>query len=42
MLERLKVGIEPTTIDGVRAYIVTPKDIAPEIQTVIASSWAAG
>ncbi|MBK3395709.1 MULTISPECIES: alpha/beta hydrolase [Methylobacterium] len=30
MLERLKVGIEPTTIDGVRAYIVTPKDIAPE------------
>ena len=30
MLERLKVKIEPTVIDGVRAYIVTPETIAPE------------
>ena len=30
MLERLKVKIEPTMIDGVRAYIVTPETIAPE------------
>jgi acetyl esterase/lipase len=30
MLERLKVKIEKTTIDGVRAYIVTPESIAPE------------
>ncbi|QRE76962.1 alpha/beta hydrolase [Methylobacterium aquaticum] len=30
MLERLKVTVEPTTIDGVRAYIVTPKDLRPE------------
>ncbi len=30
MLERLKVKIEPTVIDGVRAYIVTPETIAPQ------------
>ncbi len=30
MLERLKVKIEPTVIDGVRAYIVTPETIPPE------------
>ena len=30
MLERLKVKVEKTTIDGVRAYIVTPAEIAPE------------
>src|ERR1700676_1817835 len=30
MLERLKVKVEKTTIDGVRAYIVTPATIAPE------------
>src|SRR6202045_773790 len=30
MLERLKVRVEKTTIDGVRAYIVTPETIAPE------------
>ena len=30
MLERLKVKVEKTTIDGVRAFIVTPEVIAPE------------
>lgn len=30
MLERLHVKIEPTTIDGVRAFIVTPDVIPPE------------
>src|SRR5579859_1383309 len=30
MLERLKVKVEKTTIDGVRAYIVTPEVVAPE------------
>jgi monoterpene epsilon-lactone hydrolase len=30
MLERLKVRVEKTAIDGVRAYIVTPETIAPE------------
>jgi epsilon-lactone hydrolase len=30
MLERLKVKVENTTIDGVRAFIVTPETIAPE------------
>lgn len=30
MKERLRVTVEPTTIDGVRAYIVTPAEIAPE------------
>src|SRR5579872_1834595 len=30
MLERLKVRVEKTTIDGVRAFIVTPETIAPE------------
>jgi monoterpene epsilon-lactone hydrolase len=30
MLERLKVKVEKTTIDGVRAYIVTPETVAPE------------
>jgi len=30
MLERFKVKVEKTTIDGVRAYIVTPETIAPE------------
>jgi monoterpene epsilon-lactone hydrolase len=30
MLERLKVKVEKTTIDGVRAYIVTPETISPE------------
>jgi len=30
MLERLKVRIEKTDIDGVRAFIVTPETIAPE------------
>jgi len=30
MLERLQVKVEKTTIDGVRAYIVTPETIAPE------------
>lgn len=29
LAERMKVKIEPTTIDGVRAYIVTPQTIAP-------------
>lgn len=28
--ERLKVKVEPTTIEGVRAYVVTPEVIAPE------------
>ncbi|MBV8030235.1 MAG: alpha/beta hydrolase [Betaproteobacteria bacterium] len=28
--EQLKVKVEPTTIDGVKAYIVTPETIAPE------------
>src|SRR5919206_3827548 len=28
--ERLRVKVEPTTIDGVRAYIVTPETTAPE------------
>jgi epsilon-lactone hydrolase len=30
MLERLKVKVEKTIIDGVRAYIVTPETVAPE------------
>jgi acetyl esterase/lipase len=30
MLERLHVKVEPTTIDGVRAFIVTPDVIPPE------------
>jgi epsilon-lactone hydrolase len=30
MLERLKVKVEKTAIDGVRAYIVTPETIAPQ------------
>jgi len=30
MLERLQVKVEKTTIDGVRAYIVTPETVAPE------------
>ena len=30
MLERLKVKVEKTNIDGVRAFIVTPETIAPE------------
>ena len=30
LTERLKVKIEKTTIDGVRAFIVTPETIAPE------------
>jgi monoterpene epsilon-lactone hydrolase len=30
MLERLKVKVEKTTIDGVRAFIVTPETIAPK------------
>ena len=30
MLERLHVRIEPQTIDGVKAYVVTPDEIAPE------------
>ncbi|MFL5154926.1 MAG: alpha/beta hydrolase [Microvirga sp.] len=30
LTERLKVRIEKTTIDGVRAFIVTPETIAPE------------
>jgi epsilon-lactone hydrolase len=30
MLERLKVKVEKTSIDGVRAYVVTPETIAPE------------
>jgi epsilon-lactone hydrolase len=30
MLERLKVKIDKTTIDGVRAYVVTPETITPE------------
>ncbi len=30
MLERLKVKVEKTTIDGVRVFIVTPETIAPE------------
>ena len=28
--ERMKVKVEKTTIDGVRAFIVTPETIAPE------------
>ena len=30
MMERLKVKVEKTTIDGVRAFILTPETIAPE------------
>src|SRR3954469_12576353 len=30
MLERLKVKVEKTTIDGVRAFVVTPETIRPE------------
>ncbi|TGD96808.1 alpha/beta hydrolase [Methylobacterium nonmethylotrophicum] len=30
MLERLKVKVERTTIDGVRAFILTPAEIPPE------------
>jgi monoterpene epsilon-lactone hydrolase len=30
MLERLHVKVEPTTIDGVRAFIVTPDVIPPQ------------
>src|SRR5262249_51107984 len=30
MMERLHVKVEKTTIDGVRAFIVTPETIAPE------------
>lgn len=30
MLERLHVKVETTTIDGVRAFILTPRDIPPE------------
>jgi epsilon-lactone hydrolase len=30
MMERLKVKVEKTTIDGVRAFVVTPETIAPE------------
>jgi len=30
MMERLKVKVEKTTINGVRAFIVTPETIAPE------------
>ena len=30
MMERLKVKVEKTTIDGVRAFIVTPETVAPE------------
>jgi monoterpene epsilon-lactone hydrolase len=30
MLERLKVKVERTTIDGVRAFILTPEEIPPE------------
>lgn len=30
MMERLRVKVEKTTIDGVRAFIVTPEVIAPE------------
>jgi epsilon-lactone hydrolase len=30
MIERLKVKVEKTNIDGVRAFIVTPETIAPE------------
>ena len=33
MLERLKVKVEKTNIDGVRAFIVTPETIAPENPT---------
>jgi acetyl esterase/lipase len=32
MLERLHVKIEPTTIDGVKAFIVTPETIPPQNQ----------
>lgn len=32
LAERLKVKIEKTTIDGVRAFIVTPEAVAPENQ----------
>jgi len=30
MMERLKVKVEKTTIDGVRAFVLTPETIAPE------------
>jgi monoterpene epsilon-lactone hydrolase len=30
MRERMEVSVEPSTMDGVRVYIVTPKDIPPE------------
>ena len=30
MMERLKVKVEKTTIDGVRAFVITPETIAPE------------
>jgi hypothetical protein len=34
MLDRLKVRVEKTTIEGVRAFVVTPETIAPETATV--------
>lgn len=30
LTERLKVKVEKTTIDGVRAYVVTPQEVAPQ------------
>jgi acetyl esterase/lipase len=30
LTERLKVKVEKTTIDGVRAYVVTPQEISPQ------------
>jgi acetyl esterase/lipase len=32
LTERLKVKVERTTIDGVRAYVVTPEEISPQNQ----------
>lgn len=32
MADRLHVSIEPSTIDGVKVYILTPADIPPENQ----------
>jgi monoterpene epsilon-lactone hydrolase len=32
MKERMQVSVEPTTIDGVRVYVITPRTLPPENQ----------
>ncbi len=39
--ERLHVRVEPTTIDGVKAYVVTPDDIPPENRNLLSPGEAA-